>query len=289
MGDIVNSVLGAYNYVFDELADPRTKHLPLIASPIPVTITVIAYLKFCTNYGPRFMKDRKPFELKTPIMLYNLFQVFLSIYLFQSGIFFLLSKHSNLVCEPLVETVEIPRRTTAAIATWWYFFAKMTELLDTVFFVLRKKSKQISTLHLYHHTMVVISSWGATKYFPLGPLILVGTLNSFVHILMYTYYFLAGLGPQYQKYLWWKKHVTIVQLVQFLIVIAHNVIGLCHTCEYPKFVHYFLIFNTSLLFYMFSKFYYNSYIKVRSKKTEETSAKIKENYAKKGKRLSFGQ
>ena len=38
-------------------------------------------------------------------------------------------------------------------------------------------------------------------------------LNSFIHVVMYTYYGLAALGPQYQKYLWWKKYMTTMQIV----------------------------------------------------------------------------
>jgi len=38
-------------------------------------------------------------------------------------------------------------------------------------------------------------------------------INSFVHVLMYTYYGLSALGPHMQKYLWWKKYLTRVQLV----------------------------------------------------------------------------
>lgn len=33
---------------------------------------------------------------------------------------------------------------------------------------------------------------------------------------MYTYYLLAALGPQVQKYLWWKKYLTIMQIVRIL-------------------------------------------------------------------------
>ena len=38
-------------------------------------------------------------------------------------------------------------------------------------------------------------------------------INSFIHVVMYTYYGIAALGPQYQKYLWWKRYLTIMQLV----------------------------------------------------------------------------
>ena len=38
-------------------------------------------------------------------------------------------------------------------------------------------------------------------------------LNCVVHVIMYTYYGLSALGPAYQKYLWWKKYLTTIQLV----------------------------------------------------------------------------
>ncbi len=38
-------------------------------------------------------------------------------------------------------------------------------------------------------------------------------LNSFVHVIMYSYYGLSAMGPAVQKYLWWKKYLTQLQLV----------------------------------------------------------------------------
>ncbi|XP_028173629.1 elongation of very long chain fatty acids protein 7-like, partial [Ostrinia furnacalis] len=93
-----------------------------------------------------------------------------------------------------------------------YFLAKISELLDTVFFVIRKKERQITFLHLYHHTVMPMISWGATKYYPGGHGTLIGVINSFVHIIMYTYYMLAAMGPQYQKFLFWKRHITTLQM-----------------------------------------------------------------------------
>lgn len=43
-------------------------------------------------------------------------------------------------------------------------------------------------------------------------------VNSFIHVLMYTYYSVAALGPQFQKYLWWKKYLTSLQLVSVTLV-----------------------------------------------------------------------
>lgn len=49
---------------------------------------------------------------------------------------------------------------------WWYFFSKIVELLDTVFFVLRKKQSQVTFLHVYHHAITMFFSWGYLKYLP---------------------------------------------------------------------------------------------------------------------------
>ena len=51
-----------------------------------------------------------------------------------------------------------------ARAVWIYYMAKIIELLDTVFFVLRKKYSQVSFLHLYHHTLMPVCSFVGVKY-----------------------------------------------------------------------------------------------------------------------------
>jgi len=49
-----------------------------------------------------------------------------------------------------------------------------------------------------------------------GHATLIGLVNSFVHVIMYSYYLLAALGPTVQKYLWWKKYITTLQMVRQL-------------------------------------------------------------------------
>lgn len=45
-------------------------------------------------------------------------------------------------------------------------------------------------------------------------------VNAAVHVIMYFYYGLSAAGPRFQKYLWWKKYMTAIQLVcPFFIMI----------------------------------------------------------------------
>ena len=67
------------------------------------------------------------------------------------------------------------------------------------------------------------SVWWGVKLAPGGHGTFFGLLNTFVHVIMYTYYMLAAVGPQMQKYLWWKKYLTLLQIVQFVMVFLKDV------------------------------------------------------------------
>ena len=52
-------------------------------------------------------------------------------------------------------------------------------------------------------------------------------INSSIHTMMYTYYALAAIGPSMQKYLWWKKYMTKMQLVRSLEFSSPVSLGHC--------------------------------------------------------------
>ncbi|TGZ51829.1 Elongation of very long chain fatty acids protein [Temnothorax longispinosus] len=144
---------------------------------------------------------------------------------------------------------------------WWYFFSKIIELLDTVFFVLRKKQNQITFLHVYHHTITAVFSWCYLKFLPGEQGVIIGFLNSLVHVIMYSYYFIAALGPKYKKYLWWKKYMTWIQLVQFALMLVYLVLTLILDCRTPKALTYFFTIVVIIFMYLFSDFYRQAYKK----------------------------
>lgn len=71
----------------------------------------------------------------------------------------------------------------------------------------------MTTLHVIHHGCMPMSVWFGVRFTPGGHSTFFGLLNTFVHIIMYTYYMFSAMGPQYQKYLWWKKYLTTLQMV----------------------------------------------------------------------------
>ncbi|KAK6634784.1 hypothetical protein RUM44_000031 [Polyplax serrata] len=269
-----NSFSNYYNFIFKDLADPRTNDWFLIASPMPGLSIIAAYLYFVTTWGPRYMKHRKPFELKTTLIVYNFLQVLMSTYLVYEAIDGLwLREDFSFRCQPVIFAATEPAIREAR-GVYLYFLAKLTELLDTVFFVLRKKNNQITFLHMYHHTVMPMVSWGCVKYYPGGHSTFVGVINSFVHIIMYLYYMLSALGPKVHKYLWWKKYITVLQMVQFLIVFLHNAQLLFNDCDYPKISILFVFPNAWFFMYLFNDFYVKAY-KDESSKTLLNCEKLK--------------
>ncbi|XP_011705066.1 PREDICTED: elongation of very long chain fatty acids protein AAEL008004-like [Wasmannia auropunctata] len=79
--------------------DQRVVDLPLVASSYQVPLIIFAYLYFVFICGPRFMKNRPPYSLKTFIKVYNVVQILGNAWLIYDHIDGVLS--SKLVCPVL--------------------------------------------------------------------------------------------------------------------------------------------------------------------------------------------
>lgn len=260
-----SSFVQIYHKIFVELADPRTNDWFLITSPVPGATIIGLYLYFVISWGPKYMANKPPFQLQKTLVVYNFLQVLISCWLFYEGLDACWLRRYSWKCEP-VDWSTSPEAMRVARGVYVYFLAKISELLDTVFFVIRKKDRQITFLHMYHHTVMPMISWGATKYYPGGHGTLIGVINSFVHIIMYTYYMLAAMGPQFQRFLFWKRHITTLQMLQFCIAFIHSSQLLFYDCGYPRWTVCFTLPNAIFFYYLFNDFYGKAYRKNEAKK-----------------------
>lgn len=53
-------------------------------------------------------------------------------------------------------------------ALWFYYISKAIELLDTVFMILRKRNNQITFLHVFHHSSMLLLWWIVLTWGPVG-------------------------------------------------------------------------------------------------------------------------
>ncbi|XP_066919791.1 very long chain fatty acid elongase AAEL008004-like isoform X1 [Clytia hemisphaerica] len=268
---VFEGLVGYYDYIL-QTGDVRTATMPFIQSPKYVVCAVILYL-LMVIFGPRIMEKRQPFQLRNVLIGYNCFSVVFSVWMMWE--FFacsVLNPNFNLLCQDVIQADTSPMTMRLVNVHWWYFFSKVIEFLDTLFFVLRKKNKQISFLHVYHHGSMLILQWSLVKYVPGGVSYFGPMLNCFIHTLMYAYYMLSAFGPHMQKYLWWKKYLTRMQMYQFVLIFLHVSNAMTHKYS-PNaipvnvffWLHWFYMIS---LFWLFQHFYQNAY---RAKKLEESS------------------
>nr|KAG5714126.1 hypothetical protein BaRGS_020454 [Batillaria attramentaria] len=221
-------------------------------------VTLAIYLSV-VMYGPRMMKKRPAFRLQGVLVAYNFSLVIMSAYMVYELLVSSIEAGYSLTCQ-VVDYSYTPNALRMLFVCWLYYVSKYVELADTVFFILRKKSNQVSVLHVYHHAATVFFAWLGVAYVPGGQSFFQPLLNSAVHVVMYTYYGLAALGPHIQPYLWWKKYLTSMQLVQLTLIMGHAGYNMfVPDCAFPK-GYDLLVFSYALsLLLLFANFYRQAY------------------------------
>lgn len=242
-------------------ADPRVADYFMMSSPWATLIVCVLYVIAVQWALPRFMQHRKPLEFRSVIVTYNFAMVLLSGYIFMEfGIAGWFGRYS-FRCQP-VDYSNSAIALRMVNVCWWFYFSKFIELFDTIFFILRKKYNQVSFLHVFHHGIMPASWWFGVKFVPGGFGTFHAWLNSLIHFVMYIYYALSALGPRYQKYLWWKKYMTSMQITQFLLVSIHtSQLFFYPDCNYPLMFAYWIGLYAVIFLVLFIDFYIKSYRK----------------------------
>ncbi|MBN3315839.1 ELOV2 protein, partial [Atractosteus spatula] len=231
----------------------------MLDSCLPTLLLTLVYLVI-VYFGPLYMKNRPAYSLKGVLIAYNFAVTMLSLYMLIELILATWQGGYKLQCQNLDSAGGADIRVAKVL--WWYYFSKLIEFLDTIFFVLRKKNSQISFLHVYHHASMFNIWWCVMNWIPCGQSFFGPTLNSFIHVLMYSYYGLSTI-PSMHKYLWWKKYLTQAQLIQFLLTITHTLSAAVVPCGFPLGC---LLFQSSYMLTLVILFV-NFYVKTYKKKT----------------------
>ncbi|XP_058806777.1 elongation of very long chain fatty acids protein 7-like [Phymastichus coffea] len=260
MAQYARMAYDGYRDLMDNKSDPRVNDWFLMSSPLPTLAICLGYAYFSKVLGPKLMENRKPFDLRGLMIWYNLFEVIFSAWLFYECLVSGWLNDYSLRCQP-VDYSRSPKAMRMANGCWWYYVSKFVEFADTIFFVLRKKNDHISTLHVIHHGIMPMSVWFGVKFSPGGHSSFFGLLNTFVHVVMYSYYLLAALGPRVQPYLWWKKYLTLLQMLQFVLVMLHAFQLLFVDCDYPKAFVWWIGMHAVLFYFLFRDFYRQAYSK----------------------------
>jgi hypothetical protein len=240
-------------------ADPRSTPMPLVwQDPTYVLVLASLYLLFVI-FGTKYMKTREAFKIPTWFLVaYNGALVVLSAYMCIEVIIGAYESRYNFLCSKLDRSTK-PSEMRVLNALWLYFFSKAIEFLDTVWMILRKKFIQVTFLHVFHHSTMLLIWWVTIQWIPTGYSAYGAIFNSFVHVVMYAYYALS-LIPSMKNYLWWKKYITTLQLAQFVTILLHTAQGIYFKCDYPQWGLWMLFGYMIIMLILFGNFYINEYI-----------------------------
>ena len=205
------------------------------------------------------MATREPFKFKWTLIFYNMGITLLNAWMAFELCWCAYQRGYNLVCQ-LVDVSNNEYELRIANVVWWYYVSKCMEFMDTFFFIMRKKENQLSFLHIYHHSTMFCVWWAGTRFVPGGSVLSAVMVNCFVHVLMYSYYALAAMGPHIQKYLWWKKYLTMIQLVQFAAGVTVGIHLIVSGCQFTRWMQYVFVCYALSFLMLFSDFYKNAYM-----------------------------
>eukprot|EP01038_Epipyxis_sp_PR26KG_P009592 gene9592-12919_t len=138
-----------------------------------------------------------------------------------------------------------------------FYLSKILDFLDTVFIIAEKRWKQLSFLHVYHHTSIFLFYWLNINVGYDGDVYLTIVLNGLIHTVMYTYYFVS----LHTKDIWWKSALTMCQMIQFVVMNSQAIYLIVSDCrQYPRNITVAYLFYIVTLLLLFAHFFVMSYI-----------------------------
>lgn len=94
--------------------------------------------------------NRSAFNLKAFMIFYNVYQIIASV----NCVRLFLSTGARFWSLECPDTHNVSKETIYDIANFLYWL-KVTELSETIVFILRKKMNQVSLLHVFHHCSTI--------------------------------------------------------------------------------------------------------------------------------------
>ena len=126
-----------------------------------------------------------PMSLYPIQFIYNVSQIFLCAYMtIEAGMIGYRNQYTFfLPCNPFNAAA-----APTANLLWLFYISKVWDFWDTIFIIMNKKWRQLSFLHVYHHTTIFLFYWLNSNVNYDGDIFVTILLNGFIHTVMYTYY-----------------------------------------------------------------------------------------------------
>ncbi|XP_076074462.1 very long chain fatty acid elongase 1-like [Mytilus galloprovincialis] len=225
---------------------------------LDVTVSLPSFPLFCIYLvmimlSPVWQRVTSPMQIRPLMIIHNFACCFISIYCMLGFLYSIMLSESTFQLGPQPYLLPYYKM---------YWITKVIELLDTVFMILRHRRRQISFLHVYHHSSMLLLADSCYRLYPWPAMSVYFAVNSFIHVILYLYYGLTALFPD--KSIPWKKNITQLQILQFLTLFVHATFGYL----YHNYCVYGLLYGITMTT-LFSNFYYAAYVKSKPEKSRK--------------------
>ena len=224
---------------------------------------------FC---GRSLMTKRPRFELRTPLVIWNLtLAVFSALGALRTipEIIFVLQHHDFYasVCVP----IEFFEKTVVMFWSFLFVLSKALEFGDTIFIVLRKQP--LIFLHWFHHSSVLIFAWFTFSEYTSTER-WIGVMNYSIHALMYFFYALRALKVKPPRFV--AMVLTIIQILQMIVAFGIYVFVTKYLLQFGlkgcnvSPINIILSFSIYISFlYLFVQFFRKSYLSKDTRKSKD--------------------
>eukprot|EP00928_Gymnodinium_smaydae_P063212 TRINITY_DN4686_c0_g4_i1.p1 TRINITY_DN4686_c0_g4~~TRINITY_DN4686_c0_g4_i1.p1 ORF type:complete len:315 (-),score=66.57 TRINITY_DN4686_c0_g4_i1:299-1168(-) len=234
----------------------RLDHAVYIASAY-VVFVVVCKLLFDKGVRPSQGSERKTkpsiadkikqdgFVVFASMALYNSVQVALCGWMVYAALAEYKSKGYSPVCN-----VSDLSQDGMAFVLHVFYLSKVLDFADTVFMIVKSNWRQVSFLHVYHHTSIFLIYWLNANTFYDGDIYLTIVLNGAIHFIMYGYYLATAFNVAVPTLI--KKSITNAQLIQFCCMETQGAYILFFGCPSPRnvVIMYMIYISTMLVLFL---------------------------------------
>lgn len=215
-----------------------------------ITIVMLKKKFINTNYAKRDIIERS-------LCVHNAVSILLNVYIF-IGILYQIVRNQYSIVGNILNYTHLDLIFYLQV----FHISRYYKLLDSVFLILRNKTKQISGLFVYHHISTIVFTWLVVTFYPGGDMYMGALLDSWIQIWMYLYYFSSMFIKYSIKHVWYEKLITLVQIVIFCISIVHYGIAMFYINgdKTIKYLNLLGLLQQSSFLVMYYNSYYKKYI-----------------------------
>jgi hypothetical protein len=125
-----------------------------------------------------------------------------------------------------------------------------------------------------------LTIWIGFRFISGGQSAFLPTVNTLVNVGVHIYYLITAMGPRFRKYLWWKKYLSVVQILEFLFIGVHGSQMLFVECGFPAAVSWYYVVQVIVFFLLFKNGHLKSYPKNKKDIDNEKNLNWELNFTK---------